>query len=277
MANVMKWISEEDHERVVNNSAAGLQVNPAAFLLVGIKIEESQEVATALQWQCTLLLGKICKFHNIQGQYMPGLLQWVARQHPLLPARNTAKPETIKIFLPSSVPTADQEAVCALGLVAQEDQLCKAQAEDALRDLQRGLQTRTFTHKFKCQHLSSQGMYTKSHLLLDGIEAGIWVTAGCYWAAQAALLALRGPGDWERVLQVLQKEDVMGMNKRLMNEEEKEDNKKVWVLAGLSADSKDDELDIFGELEANCSLQFGDGRGNENAVLDLVHNTTVWD
>ncbi|KAF7367949.1 hypothetical protein MSAN_00860000 [Mycena sanguinolenta] len=287
MADVMKRISEEDHERVVNNGAAGLQVNPAAFLLAGIEIEESQEAviletkrrtlttiqATALQRQHTLLLGKICKFHDIQGQYMPGLPQWVARQHPPLPARNTAKPETIKIFLPSSVPAADREAVCAPGLVAQEDRLRKAQAEDALRDLRRGLRTRTFAHKFKRQHLSGQGMYTKSRSLLDGIEAGIRVAAGRYRAARAALLTLRGPGDWERVLQVLRKEDVMGMNERLMNEEEKEDNKKARVLAGLSADGKDDELDIFGELEEPTVL-FNLEMGEGTRMLSWIWYTT---
>ncbi|KAJ6482785.1 hypothetical protein C8R45DRAFT_1100033 [Mycena sanguinolenta] len=263
MADVMKQISEEDHDRVVNKGAAALQVNPAAFLLAGIEIEESQEAvileikrrnlttiqATALQQQWTLLLGKICKLHDIQGQYMPGLLQWVVRQYPPLLPRNSAKPETIKIFLPSSVPTANREAVCAPGLVAQEDRLCKAQAEDTLCDLRRGLRTQIFAHKLKRQHLSGQGMYTKSCSLLDGIEAGIRVAAGRYRAARAALLALRAPGDWERVLQVLWKEDIRGMNERLMTEEEKEDNKRARVLAGLLADGKDNELDIFGELE----------------------------
>ncbi|KAF8190273.1 hypothetical protein K438DRAFT_1536944, partial [Mycena galopus ATCC 62051] len=248
MADVMKRISEEDHERVARSSAAALQTNPAAFLLAGIDIEETQCVcwvrhpraATALQRQRTLLLGNICKLHNIQGQYMPGLPQWIARQNPPLPANETAKPETIKIYLPSSLPVADREAVCAPGLVAQEERLRKAQAEDALRHLRRGLRTRTFAHKFKRQHLLGQGMYTKSRTLLDGIEARIREAAARYRAARAALLALRGSGEWERGLQILMKEDIRGMNERVMNEEEKEENKKARLLAGLSTEGSDE-------------------------------------
>ncbi|KAF8211792.1 hypothetical protein K438DRAFT_1539880, partial [Mycena galopus ATCC 62051] len=74
---------------------------------------------------------------------------------------------------------------------------------------------RTFAHKFKCQHISGQGMYTKSHSLLDGIEARIQEVVAHYQVARAVLLALRGPGDWEQGLQVLQKEDIRGMNERL--------------------------------------------------------------
>ncbi|KAF8215194.1 hypothetical protein K438DRAFT_1561909 [Mycena galopus ATCC 62051] len=276
MADVMKRISEEDHQRVASSGAAALQTNPAAFLLAGIGIEETQESvlldskrrnlttiqATTLQRQRTLLLGNICKLHDIQGQYMPGLPQWIAQQIPPLPANETAKPETIKIYLPSSLPAMDHEAVCAPGLVAQEERLRKAQAEDALRLLRRGLRTRTFAHKFKRQHLSGQGMYTKSRSLLDGIEARIGEAAARYRAARAALLALRGPGEWERALQTLKKEDIRGMNERVMNEEEKEENKKARVLAGLSADGKD-ELDIFGELQEPTvlfNLEMGEGK-----------------
>ncbi|KAF7336029.1 CxC2 domain-containing protein [Mycena sanguinolenta] len=243
MADVMKRISEEDHARVVASGAAALEVNPAAFLLAGIEIQETQRVlqavsleakrrslttiqATSLQRQRTLLLGKIAKLHDVQGQYMPGLTQWMARQLPPLPARDSSKPETIKIYLPSSLPTADREAVCAPGLVAQEERLCKAQAEDSLRDLRRGLRTRTFAHRFKRQHLSGQG-------------------------------------EWERILQELRKEDIRGMNERMMNEEEKEENRKARLLAGLSADAQGDELDDFGEpveLTVLFNLETGEGK-----------------
>jgi hypothetical protein len=42
MADVMRRISEEDHARVVQNGAAAFQSSPAAFILAGIEIEESQ-------------------------------------------------------------------------------------------------------------------------------------------------------------------------------------------------------------------------------------------
>ncbi|KAJ7841679.1 hypothetical protein B0H13DRAFT_1910144 [Mycena leptocephala] len=275
LADVMRRISEEDHTRVMDNGAAALEVKPAAFLLAGIEIEEDQEAvlleakrrnrttiqATTLQRQRTLLLGKISKLDSVQQQYMPGLGQWAARQ-PLPPTRNTAKPETIKICLPSSLPAADREAVCVAGLAKQEEELRNAQAEDALRDLRRGLRTRTFAHRFKRKHLSGQGMYTKSRSLLDSIEDRIRDASSWYRVARAALLALRGAGEWEQVLQVLRKEDVRGMNERSMNEAEKEDNKKARVLAGLPAEGQEDEVDEYGEpveLTVLFNLETGEG------------------
>ncbi|KAF8176874.1 hypothetical protein K438DRAFT_1588036 [Mycena galopus ATCC 62051] len=250
MADVMKRIAEEDHARVVANVK---RRNPTTIQ------------ATALQRQRTLLLGQISKLDDIQGQYMPGLPQWIARQNPPVSARDSSKPETIKIHLPSSLPAADRDAICTPGLVAQEESLRNAQAHDSLRDLRRGLRTRTFAHRFKRQHLSGQGMYTKSRSLLDGIESSIREAASRYRAARAALFALRGPGAWEKVLQVLQKEDIRGMNERLMNAEEKEENRKARVLAGLPADGQGDEFefDEFGErvdLTVLFNLETGEGR-----------------
>ncbi|KAF8188524.1 hypothetical protein K438DRAFT_1764272 [Mycena galopus ATCC 62051] len=181
------------------------------------------------------------------------MAQWIARQNPPLPANDTAKRETIKIYLPSSLPAADCEGVCAPGLAPQEERLRKAQAEDALRHLRRGLHTRTFAHKFKRQHLSDQNIYTKSRIR----EA-----AARYRAARAALLALRGPREWECSLQILKKEDVRGMNERAMNEEEKEENKKARLLAGLSGDGND-ELDILREVPEPTvlfNLEMGEGK-----------------
>ncbi|KAJ7018076.1 hypothetical protein C8F04DRAFT_977957, partial [Mycena alexandri] len=241
MADVMRRFSEEDHARVVQHGAAALQVKPAAFLLAGIEIEENQQAvsleakrrnrttiqATTLQRQRTILLGNISKLHDVQAQYMPGLQQWAARQNPPLSAGNNAKPETIKIFLPSALPADQRESVCMAGLTRQEEELRNAQAGDALRDLRRGLRTRTFAHRFKRKHISGQGMYTKSRSLLDAIEDGIRDAMSRYRAARAALLALRGPGAWAEELRELKQEDVRGMNERLMNDEEKEENRKA--------------------------------------------------
>ncbi|KAJ7815837.1 hypothetical protein B0H13DRAFT_2242544 [Mycena leptocephala] len=251
MADVMRRIAEEDHARVVENEAV---------LLEAKRRNRTTIQATNLQRQRTLLLGKISKLQDIQDQYMPGLRQWAARQSPALPARNNAKPETIKIYLPSSIPAREREAVCVAGLAEQEDRLRKAQAEDALRDLRRGLRTRTFAHRFKRKHLAGQGMYTKSRSLLDTIEDGIRDASSRYRVARTALLELRGPGDWERVLRVLKKDDIRGMNERLMNEEEKDDNKKARALAGFN---EEDEVDEYGEpvdLTVLFNLETGEGR-----------------
>jgi hypothetical protein len=116
MADIMKRISEEDHERVRSNGATALLVKPARFLLAGMEVQQKQCVAgirhcdsanisffrmaialeakcrtkttiqaTKLQRKRTLLLGKILALQDIQDTYMPGLMHWLSQQNePIL-------------------------------------------------------------------------------------------------------------------------------------------------------------------------------------------------
>lgn len=194
---------------------------------------------------------------------MPGLRTWISQQNPVLPTGTNATPETIPIYLPSSLPANSRQAVCVTALVEQEDALRNAQADEALRDLCSGLQTRTFVHKFKRKHTGGQGAYTKSRELLDGIEHCICTAATRYRAARAALFALRGPGLWENVLQELRQEDIRGMSERLLNDKGKEENCKARLMAGLSADADGADIDAYGEpVEPTVlfNLETGEGR-----------------
>ncbi|KAJ7844576.1 hypothetical protein B0H13DRAFT_1908834 [Mycena leptocephala] len=257
MADVMLRISKDEHARVAEQGAAALLVKPSAFLMAGIDIEEDQVVvaqetkrktrttiqATALQRQRTILLGKVSALHDVQESYMPGLRRWVGQQNPPLPAADNSKPETIKIYLPSSIPADAREAVCVPGLVKQEDELRNAQAVEGCVNYE-------------------VGVFTKSRTLTDGIEDRIRAASARYRTARAALLLLRGPGDWETTLKVLEKGDIRGMNERAMNDEEKEENRKACLLAGLSKDGNADELDDYGEpveLTVLFNLETGEG------------------
>ncbi|KAF7351521.1 hypothetical protein MSAN_01584500 [Mycena sanguinolenta] len=277
MADVLARLAAEEHARVVKEGASALVMKPGPFLIAGIQIQEDQAAirleakrvnrttiqATALQRSRTLLLGKVKALHDIQDTYMPGLHTWISQQNPPLPTGNNAAPETIPIYLPSSLPADCRQAVCVTALVEQEDALRNAQADEALRNLRSGLRTRTFAHKFKRKHTSGQGAYTKSRELLDGIEDRIRTAATRYRAARAALLALRGHGEWENVLQDLKQEDIRGMNEHLLNEEEKEENRKARLLAGLPADVDGTDIDKYGEPvepTALFNLETGEGR-----------------
>jgi hypothetical protein len=134
----------------------------AALQLEVKRVNRTTIQATALQRSRTLLLGKVKVLHDIQDTYMPGLRTWIAQQNPVLPMGNNATPETIPIYLPSSLLANCLQAVCVTALVEQEDALRNAQADEALRSLRAGLQTRTFAHKFKRKHMGGQGAYTKS-------------------------------------------------------------------------------------------------------------------
>jgi hypothetical protein len=294
MADVLARIAAEEHARVVSDGASALTVKPGPFLIAGIEIQQEQCVinhmeysltyvtraalqleakrlnrttiqATTLQRSRTLLLAKVKALHDVQDTYMPGLRTWITQQMPVLPTGSDTKPESIPIYLPSSLPANDRQAVCVSSLVEQEEALRNAQANVALRQLRAGLRTRVFAHKFKRKHLGGQGAYTKTRELVDGIENRIRSAAVRYRAARAALLALRGPGPWEQVLQDLKPTDIRGMNERALNDEEKEDNRKAHLLAGLPDHLTGEEINEYGEpveLTTLFNLETGEGRRN---------------
>ncbi|KAF8122930.1 hypothetical protein K438DRAFT_1651868, partial [Mycena galopus ATCC 62051] len=253
--------------RVERDGALALTIKPGPFLIAGIDIQEAQAAlrleakrinrttiqATSLQCARTLLLAKIKALHDIQDTYMPGLSTWLAEQMPPLPTGNNAKPETISVYLPSSLPANVRQTVCVSALVEQEDALRKAQADEALCELRAALRTRVFAFRFKRKNMDGQGAYTKTRELSDGIEDRVRSAATRYRAARAALFALRGAGSWESVLQELKQEDVRGMNERALNDEEKEENRKARLLAGLPETADGGDIDEYGDGRRSLS------------------------
>ncbi|KAJ7731090.1 hypothetical protein B0H14DRAFT_3097890 [Mycena olivaceomarginata] len=248
MADVLARIAAEEHARVVSDGASALTVKPGPFLIAGIEIQQEQTTiqATTLQRSRTLLLAKVKALHDdVDHSANTGVAN-----------RKRYKPESIPIYLPSSLPANDRQAVCVSSLVEQEEALRNAQANVALRQLRAGLRTRVFAHK---------AQYTKTRELVDGIENRIRSAAVRYRAARAALLALCGPGPWEQVLQDLKPTDIRGMNERALNDEEKEDNRKARLLAGLPDHSTGEEINEYGEpveLTTLFNLETGEGRRN---------------
>jgi hypothetical protein len=81
-----------------------------------------------------------------------------------------------------------------------------------------------------------------------------------YNNVRAALLALRGPGDWETTLPVLRPEDVRGINERSMTEEEKQDGIRARQMAGLSVDGEIEDMDGTPVVPFDPRLTLGEGR-----------------
>ncbi|KAJ7829807.1 hypothetical protein B0H14DRAFT_2593769 [Mycena olivaceomarginata] len=236
MADVLARIAEEEHQQVTREGASALTVKPGPFLIEGIEIQESQSAlrlevkhicrttiqATALQRSQTLLLSKVEALNNVQDTYMPRLCQWIAEKTPPLPVGSNTKPETIPIYLLSSILADARPRVCPSALVEQEA-LRSAQADQVLCQLQAGLRTRIFAHCFKCKHLGGQGAYTKSRDLLDAIKDRIQSAA----------------------LRELKQEDIWGMSEQALNDEEKEENRKARLLAGLPAKAEGGDVDKY--------------------------------
>ncbi|KAJ7225301.1 hypothetical protein GGX14DRAFT_556103 [Mycena pura] len=270
MENVRLLIAEEEHARAENGV---LKTNrPGAFILAGMEIEENQErvrlevkrrnrtsvQAADLQWRRTLLLGQVKRLRDEQAHFMPGLATYLDSK--LAPPESMARPEDMWLHLPSSLPVSVRETVCIVGLLHEEERLRLAQAHEALRHLRRHLRIRMLAHHFRRKHTSGQAAYTKSQALQSSIEVSIKSAVSRYNAARAALLALRGPGEWEQILQVLHDKDIRGMNERTLNDEEKEEERRARKLAGMP--SIEEERDEFGDaVEPTVLFNLETGEG----------------
>ncbi|KAJ7030526.1 hypothetical protein C8F04DRAFT_1263825 [Mycena alexandri] len=189
----------------------------------------------------------------------PGaLVEWLESE--VQEEESTARPEGMRLHLPSSLSAVTREEICIAGLVEEEERLREAQAVEGLHDLRRQLRTRTCVHQFKRKQTNGQWVYTKSQALQSGIEARVKAAASQYNRARAALLGLRGPGKWEEKFKVLKQSDIRGMNERTLNEEEKEEERRARALAGLPRDGE--EVDEFGdrvETTVLFNLETGEG------------------
>jgi hypothetical protein len=74
------------------------------------------------------------------------------------------------------------------------------------------------------------------------------------------MLALQGPGDWERVLAVLKPDDVRGICERVMTAEEKEEQRCTRQMAGVADDSSLTELSHAPVVAIDPRLALGEGR-----------------
>ncbi|KAJ7248281.1 hypothetical protein B0H12DRAFT_1235020 [Mycena haematopus] len=279
MEDVCLQIAEEEHTRVEQGSSRTNK--PASFILAGLEIEGQQDrvrleakrrnrtstQAADLQRRRTLLLGMVKRLRDEQADFMPGLAALLDGQPS---QENSRRPEEMQLHLPSSFGREERERICVAGLPEEEDRLRLAQAHEALRDLRRQLRIRTLAHQFKRRHTSGQAAYTKSQALQNGIEERIKNAAARYRTARAALCQLRGPGPWEEVLQELRQQDICGMNERTLNEEEKEDDRRAKVLAGLTAD--EEEVDEFGEV-VEPTVLFNLETGEGNRILSWIWYT----
>ena len=142
------------------------------------------------------------------------------------------------MFLDASINSVHHGDVCGASLPDMENKLRYAQVIEALSGLRRQLQTRVMGSKLNNKHVSSQRAYVRSRALRDQVECWVHMCQRQYNTARAAVLALRGLGEWEKTLAVLKPEDVRGISKCALTEEEKEDHLRTRHMASI-ADSKD--------------------------------------
>lgn len=143
---------------------------------------------------------------------MPGM---IALQPPQDDSTLEEIPEIAKLWMPSSIPLAQQSSLCMPGLADRELRLRYGQADDALAELRR---LRRMFRGMLDQHKkhvagTSQRMVTRAKAVFDGFRVRIQCTADRYRDARYAVQQL-DPNEeklpWKAWFLVLRKEDVRG-------------------------------------------------------------------
>ncbi|KAJ7358391.1 hypothetical protein DFH08DRAFT_953543 [Mycena albidolilacea] len=221
---------------------------PSTFIIMGLHIEESQrrlEVSVrALRnpspsqkldftKRRIALLKRIHKFRELQTVYMPSVRAVLTNvQKQMYDGGGDELPEVSRLFMPSEIADPrSRERVCAMGLPTLEARLREAEATEALESVRAGLRTRTMTNRYKLRNYTGQGLMTKGQGILRQINICIHIAKLRYRYSRAALVALRGHGDWEERLRMLNDDDIRGLNERALTAEEKAQNKQ-WADIG---------------------------------------------
>ncbi|KAJ7920718.1 hypothetical protein B0H13DRAFT_1605173 [Mycena leptocephala] len=223
--------------------------SPGAFITMGLELEEVQrrlEVDVkalkdptpaqrlAFTKRRTALLKQIHKFRQVQRVYMPAVCAVLNDAQKQVFDRNGEQlPETTRLFMPSEiVDPAMRWAACAVGLAEVEARMRVGEAGEALEAVREGLRTRTMTNRFRLRNWTGQGMMTKGQGMLRLINIKILLAKLCYRYSRAAIVVLKGHGDWEERLRVLADDDVRALNERSLTAEEKARNDHWAELGG---------------------------------------------
>ncbi|KAI0689949.1 hypothetical protein BC835DRAFT_1228821, partial [Cytidiella melzeri] len=239
-----------EDERDMRARGLILDATPGAFLCLGIEIETMQmalqadianipfgNVLTELSRdeRRRAIRRKIMDFRRKQQTQMPGLYVHVRFSPDGSVDDNVAQqPEDIPLYMPSAAAIrAFRANTCEARLLQIEEQLRSSQADEALNDLRRHLRTRTFANRYKIKNFVGQAANTRGRQWLAAIDKRALAAAKRYRHARAALLELRGPGDWEKTLRVLKDDDVRSLNERVLTEQEKIDRANLRREAGM--------------------------------------------
>ncbi|KAJ7731411.1 hypothetical protein B0H16DRAFT_1733350 [Mycena metata] len=218
-------------------SGEGVEVEredtPSTFIMMGLEIEEFPIDVKAIADPTGLqqieflkrragITKRIRAFRNLQCTYMPHVRKYLTQtQCALWDSDGDRDAEAIRLFLPSDISDGKKrEKACAAGLAEVESSLCEGKAHNALEALRQGLRVRTMTNRYRLRNATGQRALTRGQGVLRQNNIRIHKAKLRYCYARNALSRLRGNGDWEHVLRVLQDGDVHALNERALTAEE---------------------------------------------------------
>jgi hypothetical protein len=237
------------------------------IILDAKNVNKSLMQQTAIQQRRTNLLKRIQKLIAIRHKFMPGLDSYLASEPYVLDAASTSTPEHIPLYLPSSFPPEHRSLICTEGIEDVEDRLRFAQASEALTKLRCQLMKRTYASRYRVRNVSTQRHYTRFRTLQEQTENKVKISTLQYNTARNALLQLRGPGVWEKILRKLGEEDIRGLSEKALIEEEKEETRRTRTMAGM----KEFQMTEEGMFDNVPAATF-----NPNLAVGEGHRTLSW-
>jgi hypothetical protein len=141
--------------------------------------------------------------------------------------------ENTPLHLPSSLSARDRAKFCRPGLVEAEIALRHTAMDDALADLIRHLQARTFVIRFKVRNVSGVRASTRAQDGIAGISRRVDASAAAYRRHRKAYKQLVGPssGGWEVKYKPLHNADVRGLSEKAMDARELQARSRVQELS----------------------------------------------
>ncbi|KAI0716933.1 hypothetical protein C8Q76DRAFT_616443 [Earliella scabrosa] len=243
-AEIRREISQEESQVNAEEGYVPLHdVSPSGFITTGIDLEEQQhrlrrETQRATSSKLPVIVERrhalrrrLMKFRELQAVYMPAAL-------PILAEDPSARldieaVENVRLGLPSDISENHRSKVCATRLQDIEARLREAQCHDALQDLRNKLHTIAHLYKYKKVNVRHQGPNTRARADVSKQEERKDRAAATYRRAHSAKLALSGPGDWMKTLQVLRDEDIRHMTDEDADTIKKKRKRKKDTPAGV--------------------------------------------
>ncbi|KAF9514082.1 hypothetical protein BS47DRAFT_1392825 [Hydnum rufescens UP504] len=128
-----------------------------------------------------------------------------------LPASETSTPQSLCLFLPHDLTVPLSLTPSSQHLLTVKAQLQHAQVSNALSELHQSLAVYSHLRMSKIQEATGQRALTQANNLLQKSKAHTDAIAEKYRVARAALMKLKGHGEWELCLQDLKNDDMRAM------------------------------------------------------------------
>ncbi|KAI9058883.1 hypothetical protein FKP32DRAFT_1606369 [Trametes sanguinea] len=205
---VRELSQEEQEASSVPGFIALHSVSLLGFITMGLEIEAQQmllaedarsappsKLAELLERR-TSLRQKIQKYRELQAVYTPAIIP-VLHEDPRS-RTDVQEIERVRIGLPSKSATPGAR-------------LREAQCRDALQDLRNKLHTINQLYRYKKLNVRNQAPNTRARSSIAQQDTRKDRAVRKYRHAHCAKLALSGPGDWQRELQVLEDHHVRGL------------------------------------------------------------------